>query len=193
MAAKVVSDLTMILGTALKYTGGAALLVMAVIGTLSIDIVLLLYILKRTEKGDNTFLTFLLWNNFFSSPRCHHSHGSSNSDDYPILLLVSPITSLIAVGLAIGLGMPHVGLAILGGWVIAASIYLLGKGLEALAEYIAPGPEVAASVKAPQSGVAQMGIFPSAPPPPYDAGAPPAYGAYAPPAYGAYAPSFGHA
>ncbi|MCL5271850.1 MAG: hypothetical protein M1486_00725 [Gammaproteobacteria bacterium] len=50
---KGVSDLSCIIGKGLMYGGGAGLLIMAVIGTVSIDIVLLSY----AEKTHNNFLT----------------------------------------------------------------------------------------------------------------------------------------
>lgn len=130
------------LGTLLKYGGGIGLFLMAVVGTFAIDLVLLAW----AEKRDNGFLTGfilgLIW--------------SRDSNPLP-LLLISPITSAIAVGLSFALGVSGVGIGILIGWGVAAAALFLGFGLEKLAEKIRP------SAKA-YSFFGNTGETPSSPP-----------------------------
>ncbi len=123
---KGVSDFTMIIGTGLKYGGAGSLLVMAVVGTFAIDLV----ILAAAEKRRDSFLTGFILGSMFSR---------GNVDPVP-LLIVSPITSAIAVALSFALGVPGVGLAILAGWALAATLLAVGLGLESLAQAIDPEP-----------------------------------------------------
>lgn len=124
---KGVSDFSFIIGKGLMYGGGAGLLIMAAVGTVSIDLVLLAY----ADKTHNGFLTGYILGSMFWGPRF---------DPLP-LLIASPITSIIAVGLSVALGVPAVGGAILAGWALAATLVGLGYGLTALAEAIDPEPE----------------------------------------------------
>jgi hypothetical protein len=123
---KGVSDFTMIIGTGLKYGGAGGLFVMAVVGTVAIDLVLL----AAAKKNRDSFLTGFILGSMFSR---------GNSNPLP-LLIASPITSVIAVGLAFALGVSGVGLAILAGWAVAATLLAVGFGLEALAKAIEPEP-----------------------------------------------------
>lgn len=122
---KGISDFSFIIGTGLKYGGGFGLLVMAVVGTVAIDIVLLAY----AEKNRDAFLTGFIWGSMFSR--------NNNFNPLP-LLIASPITSLIAVALSFALGVSGVGVAILIGWGVAAAVLGIGLGLEALAKAVAP-------------------------------------------------------
>ena len=124
---KGVADFSLIIGKGLMYGGGAGLLIMAAIGTVSIDIVLLAY----AEKNHNSFLTGYILGTMFWGPKF---------DPLP-LLIASPITSIIAVGLSVVLGVPAVGAAILAGWALAATVLALGFGLMALGQAINPGME----------------------------------------------------
>lgn len=108
------------------YGGGAGLLIMAAVGTVSIDIVLLSY----AEKHHNSFLTGYILGTMLWGPQ---------PDPLPMLIM-SPITSIIAVGLSVALGVPAVGAAILVGWGLAATVLGLGYGLMALAEAMEPEP-----------------------------------------------------
>ncbi len=121
------SDFSLILGKALMYGGGAGLLIMAGVGTVAIDVVLLAY----ANKTHNGFLTGFILGSMFFGPKI---------DPIP-LLVISPITSLIAVGLSVALGVPMVGAAILAGWALAATFIGIGYGLMSLAEAIDPEPE----------------------------------------------------
>ncbi len=124
---KGVSDFSFIIGAGLMYGGGAALLVMAVLGTISIDLVLLAY----AEKKHNDFMTGWILGAMFWGQRV---------DPLP-LLIASPITSLIAIGLSVALGVPHIGVALLAGWALAATVLAIGCALIALSETITPEPE----------------------------------------------------
>jgi hypothetical protein len=122
-----ISDFSFIIGTGLKYGGGFGLLVMAVVGTVAIDIV----ILAAADKNHNSFLTGFIWGSLFSR---------GNINPLP-LLIASPITSVIAVALSFALGVPGVGVGILIGWGVAASLLAIGLGLEALSKAIEPDDE----------------------------------------------------
>ncbi|HAT2065781.1 TPA: hypothetical protein RGN17_001117 [Legionella pneumophila] len=123
---KGISDFSFIIGTGLKYGGAGGLLVMAVVGTVAIDLVLL----AAAEKHHNSFLTGFVLGSMFSR---------GNLDPVP-LLIASPITSAVAVVLSVALGVPGVGLAILAGWTLAGTLLAVGMGLEALAKSIDPEP-----------------------------------------------------
>ncbi|BCA95109.1 hypothetical protein TUM19329_14700 [Legionella antarctica] len=124
---KGISDFTFIIGRGLMYGGGAGLLVMAVVGTVAIDLV----ILAAAERNHNSFLTGFVLGSMFSR---------GNVDPVP-LLIASPITSIIAVVLSVALGVSGVGVGILIGWGVAASLLAIGYGLEQLSKAIAPEPE----------------------------------------------------
>lgn len=128
------SDFSLIIGKGLMYGGGAALLVMAAVGTLAIDLVLLMY----ARKTHNGFLTGFILGSMFTGVAMN-----------PVpLLIASPITSLIAVVLAVALGEPLVGAGIVAGWALAASLLGLGYGLMVLGNAMKPAPEVDAAVAA---------------------------------------------
>jgi hypothetical protein len=119
-----VSDLSGILGTVLMYSGGAGLFIMAVVGTVAIDIVLL----TAAFQSHNDFVTALVFMSIFMGPR----------PDPFLALVASPITTAIAVVLAVCLGVPQVGFALMAGWAIAASLCLLGYGLLMLSDALKP-------------------------------------------------------
>lgn len=124
---KGISEFTGIIGTGLKYGGAGSLFVMAAVGTVAIDLVVLFY----AEKQRDIFLTGFILGSMFSSGRV---------DPLP-LLIVSPITSVIAVCLSFALGVSGVGMAILAGWAVAATLLAVGFGLEALAKETHPEPD----------------------------------------------------
>lgn len=125
---KAVSDSAWVLGTGTYYVGAGSLFVMAVVGTVSIDLVLLSY---AKEKKNEFFTGYLLGSMF---------NRSSNNDPLTALMF-SPITTGFAVLLSVYLGVPGVGLALLAGWAAAATIFLTGLGLLELADRFEPGPE----------------------------------------------------
>lgn len=124
---KGIADFSLIIGKGLMYGGGAGLLIMAVVGTIAIDLVLLAY----AEKHHNDFMTGWILGTMFWGPRV---------DPLP-LLIASPITSLIAVGLSLALGVPQVGVALLAGWALAATVFTVGCALVSLSESINLEPE----------------------------------------------------
>lgn len=124
---KTVSDFSFILGKGMMYGGGAGLFLMACVGTVAIDLVLLAY----AEKHHDNFMTGFILGSIFWGPRI---------DPLP-LLIASPITSIIAVGLSVALGVPTMGAAILAGWACSAALLALGYGALALSEAIHPEAE----------------------------------------------------
>lgn len=112
-----------ITGEVIINIGAACLFMMAIIGTISIDLVILAAIVAASEKSnrrEHSFLTGYLWGSMFSN-RHHHN------DDYSVMLIISPITTAIAITLSIFLGVPMVGLALAAGWL--ASLGIMGVGI----------------------------------------------------------------
>lgn len=122
------SDLSDIMGKILLYSGVAGLFIMAAVGTVSIDLVLLSY----AENHHDAFLTGWILGSMWSSQRM---------DPMPALI-VSPITSVIAVVLSFALEVPAIGLGIMAGWTLAASLVGLGMAMIALSECLNPEREV---------------------------------------------------
>ncbi|WP_367606561.1 hypothetical protein [Legionella sp. W05-934-2] len=114
------ADFSLIIGKALFYSGGLALFLMACVGTLSIDIVML----ACAEKHHDQFLTGIILGSMF---------GRGSYDPMP-LIMASPITSALAVALSVYLGVPGVGVAIVAGWILSTTIFIMGCGLFALSE-----------------------------------------------------------
>lgn len=131
---RTVSELSDILGTILIYGGGAGLLIMAIVGTVAIDIVILAALTKH-RSHNASFLTGYLCGSFFAY---------RNPDPVPILI-ASPITTAVAIVLSIFLGVPAIGIALAAGWAIAASIFCLGLALQSLAAEIASSNESSAN------------------------------------------------
>lgn len=119
-----VADFSFILGKGIFYAGCASLIVMAAVGTISIDLVLLSY----AEKNHDAFLTGYMLGSMWNSP----------SYDPTAALILSPITSVIATGLSFALGVPEVGIALMAGWAVAATLVGVGCALVAAAEAISP-------------------------------------------------------
>lgn len=114
------SDLSGILGTVLIYGGGAGLFVMALVGTVALDIVLL----AAAMQSHNDFVTAFVFMSIFMGPK----------PDPTMAFIASPATTAIAVILSVCLGVPQVGFALMAGWAIAASLCLLGYGLLMLSD-----------------------------------------------------------
>ena len=135
------ADCSFILGTALMYGGGAILLIMSVVGTISVDIVLLVWLSKQNSSS-NSFLTGYLVGSMFSRPYYHHCHHhcdySVNNDFLITLMIMSVIMTLVAVVLSICLGVPQVGAILIAGWALGAVVCLAGFALRTLGENIAP-------------------------------------------------------
>lgn len=64
------------------------------------------------------------------------NRGASHDSNYGVALLISPITTAIAVGLSFYLGVPMIGLAALTGWGLALALTGLGYGLSQLGQHI---------------------------------------------------------
>ena len=122
---KAASNTSHILGVILMCGGGAGLFVMAVVGTIAIDLVLLNYALKQR----NQFLTgFVLGGLFF-----RQTPGP--------FLGISLLSTGIAVVLSVALGVPQVGALLLAGWAAAALVFSVGVGLCMLGETLDPTPD----------------------------------------------------
>ncbi|HRD69610.1 MAG TPA: hypothetical protein PK657_05665 [Legionella sp.] len=119
---KGLSDFSLIIGKGLKYGGAFSLLTMAVVGTVAVDLVLI----AAAERQHNYFLT-----GFILGSMCG---GSVSMGQF----ILSPVTSLIAVGLSVLLGVPMIGMALIAGWALAATVLGAGLGLELLGHSIAP-------------------------------------------------------
>lgn len=126
-AQKGIADFTYLIGTGLKYGGAGSLLIMAVVGTVAVDLVLLAY----AKKNHDQFVTGYIIGSMF---HCRHI-------DPVALLIASPITSAIAVGLSFLLGVPQIGWAVLIGWTFATVVMAIGVSIQSLAESITPEPE----------------------------------------------------
>ncbi len=112
-------------GKYIKNTGLISTLCMAAVGAVSIDIVFLAYLIKKSQEnnfGYNNFLTGYMWGTLFTHHH-HHDHAS----DHLILLIASPFLTGIAIGLSFLLGVPQVGICLAIGW--GASLMLVGIGV----------------------------------------------------------------
>ena len=123
-------------GEYIKYTGLVLLTMMAVVGTVAIDIVILVAILTESKKNEQRgheneghgFFTGYVIGVMFSN------HNQSSPLQTTIQLLLSPITTLIAIALSVCLGVPQVGIALAIGWGVAVGVLALGMGISQLAE-----------------------------------------------------------
>ena len=153
------ADFTLLMSSGLKYAGAGSLFMMAVVGTVALDIVIIAALCKDRDENrhrhghnrhrhghnrhrhghnhhhhhcGNDFITGYLWGSMFSR---------ESRDPLP-LLLASPLITASAVVLSFVLGVPEVGLILMAGWCIAASLLLLGYCLEGLGEAMKPNPKV---------------------------------------------------
>lgn len=119
---KTAADLSHMTGTILMVGGGVGLFLMAVVGTLAVDLVLLAYARRR---GDAFLTGFAL--------------GSLMTRQYwGPLFATSIVTTGIAVILSIALGVSGVGAALLAGWAAAALTFAAGAALHALGDSLEP-------------------------------------------------------
>ena len=110
-------------GKGITYIGMGSMFVMAMIGTISIDIVLIAWINKESRRhGSNGFLTGFLWGTMFSNRNSGSLYYNAG-----IMLLLSPVTTAVAIGLSFLVGVPGVGIALIMGW--GAAFGLVGLGL----------------------------------------------------------------
>ena len=130
-----VSSVIQDFGTGTMYVGGGALFVMAVVGTLSIDIVMMAAVQKQAKEGKYVDLLFTMY-------VWHLLSGNNGQPMNPLILLaISPITSAIAIVLSVAYEVPMVGACIAGGWGIAASILLLGWAINKLGKWLESSPK----------------------------------------------------
>jgi hypothetical protein len=114
-----VSQVIQDFGTGTMYVGGASLFVMAVVGTMAIDIVMMAAIQKQAKEGKVLDMCVTAW--------MWHLIAADKQNAHPLVLLaISPITTAVAIGLSVAYEVPMVGVYLAGGWGIAASILLLG-------------------------------------------------------------------
>ncbi len=112
-----------ILGIGITYLGLGAMFLMAIIGSFSLDLLLVYFVSKfgnnRGSFLNNFIISMFLWNIMLSN-------RSSLYENVGFSLLASPIISGLSVGLSFALGAPEFGLAILAGWGGAAAILIIG-------------------------------------------------------------------
>lgn len=128
-------------GGYVKHAGLILTCLMAGIGTISLDIVLLAFIIKKSREDKNNFDGFItgwLLGSFFSS-RANDRPLSFN--DYRYLLLASPFLTAIAVCLSVLLGVfQPVGAFLLMGWGVSLFTIGMGAGIESLADTLGSTP-----------------------------------------------------
>lgn len=117
-----VADNVKKVGEFVTYIGIACAFVMLVVGTVAIDIVILAALLKNSRENRNngfdSFVTGMLFGMMFSSNNNRGLYSNA-----VISLLLSPITTGIAIALSFFLGVPAVGIGLALGWAgVAVSI-----------------------------------------------------------------------
>lgn len=121
---KLVGQVTKEAGRATFFIGVGTLFLMAILGTIAIDIVVWAALINATSRDrHNSFTTGFLFAMIFSNSGSRSEHEKS----WPILLLLSPILTVIAIGLSFLLGVPEVGMVLVAGWLVGLT--LLGGGL----------------------------------------------------------------
>jgi hypothetical protein len=113
-------------GGGMVVTGVFMLGVMTVVGTISVDLALLAWVMQESENNhrhhhrhdDHSFLTGVLVGQMFSGS--HHHYHRSDSIDLTLLFLGSLATSIAAVVLSFCLGVPYIGLMLIAGWTVSA-------------------------------------------------------------------------
>ena len=123
------------LGKGITYVGLGGVFVMLVVGTVAIDLVLLAYLAKQTRNmhanQGSSFLTGMLWGMMFS-----RGSGRGFYGDVGISLLLSPITTGIAIVLSFCLGVPFVAVGLGLAWAGVAAVVGLGLAIYAVADAI---------------------------------------------------------
>ena len=121
-----------------QYLGLGLIFTMAVVGTVAIDIVILAAMMKAANESsrrgqNNPFVTLMLWNMMFNSPRSHPGRGYR---DFGLELLLAPVTTGIAIVLAVCLGVPQIAVALIAGWVAALGVLALGSLIKEAAQSV---------------------------------------------------------
>jgi hypothetical protein len=131
-------------GKGVTYLGLGALFAMSIIGSLSIDIVILMAISKEADRNhrreENSFATGFLWGMMFSNNNSRHRGFYDNALS---MMIFSLFLTGIAVILSVALGVPEVGFVLVAGWLGAfatlaagVAIHALGEGLESFATWL---------------------------------------------------------
>lgn len=144
------------IGTGIMYVGIFGVGAMLIVGTVSLDIVILAFLAKesRNNRG-NAFITGYLWGSLFNRPDPYYYSSSRYGyyqaplPDMTVLLIASPIITIIAIAASFALGVPGVGVGLFLGWAAALStigvgyaIHQLGNGLESTWRYLnTPSPK----------------------------------------------------
>ena len=116
------------------YAGGGSLFIMACVGTVSIDLAFMAAMRRDAKEGNMASFLFTGW--------MWHCFAGANRQINPLLLLLaSPIMTAIAVAISIALDVSFVGMYLMGGWALAASIFLAGVAIHHLGEWIDTFPE----------------------------------------------------
>lgn len=113
-------------GQFLQTLGSGLLFAEVILGLISIDIAMLIIIMKHEKEGKHPgFLTGYLWGRMHSDRRCFEGI------DLCYVALGSFLESLIAgVLLSIEFATPVIAFAILGAWFVTLSMIALGKAFE---------------------------------------------------------------
>ena len=111
------------LGFYTRMTGSVGVGTMAIVGTFAVDLVMMAAIQKQAREGHYLDLAFTMWT---------WSLLSNNNQNPLALLLLSPLTTVVAIGLSIAYEVPTIGLYLALGWAFSASLVLVGWGLEEL-------------------------------------------------------------
>ena len=126
------------LGNIIFWSGAFGLGAMAIVGTFAIDLVIMSALVENSKKNNKSasdvFFTIMLWNMLFSR------NTPIKTSDYAILLILSPITSAIAIGLSFTLGVPSIGLGILVGWTVSLTALALGQTIYSTGEWLKDAP-----------------------------------------------------
>lgn len=142
------------IGQYTMYAGVFGLFVMAVVGTFAIDMVMIAALQKQAREGQtiNFLFTLYIW----------HCFSGSSKNPF-LLLLISPFTTLLAIGLSVAYDVSFVGMFLAGGWVIAAGLVIAGFAMYQLGKWLSEEKPVEAQTH-------RFGLFdsaqsrPSAPP-----------------------------
>ena len=116
-----------ILGKGIVYLGLGALFIMAIIGTMSLDLLILCLISQSDRRNNNFFATLFMWDIMLSN-------RSSLYENIGFSLLASPFISAVTIGLSVAVGLPEFGLLQLAGWVGAFTILLAGAVIYGLGD-----------------------------------------------------------
>ncbi|OGV25364.1 MAG: hypothetical protein A3F18_00170 [Legionellales bacterium RIFCSPHIGHO2_12_FULL_37_14] len=116
-------------GIGVTWVGLACLFVASVVGTVSIDLVILMALSKSGSRHNGVLTGFILGSFLF--------RDRSYSYTSPAVLMVSSlIMTAIAIGIAMAYAMPFVAIILAGIWALAIGVTGLGIGIKALGEVI---------------------------------------------------------